>query len=416
MPAPAETSPLAGVRVIAIEQFGAGPWCTLNLAALGATVIKIEDPAVGGDVGRYVGPFQHEENSLYFESFNRGKKSVSLDMRHPDGVAILHSLVGGCDVVFNNLRGDLPARLGLTYDSLSQFNPRIVCCALSGFGTNGPRAGQGAYDYVIQGRAGWMSRTGDPDGPPTRAGLSLVDYSGGFAAAIAILAGLRRASTTGLGCDCDLSLFEVALSLNTYEATWALSQDWTPRRLPQSAHPSVVPFQILATKDGWIVICCPKDSMFQRLCAVLDLAWMVEDERFASLAARERNRKDCIEMLSARLQTATTADWISALERAGVPCGPVNDLGAAFGDPQVSARGAVEEYEHEDLGTVRAAASPIRVGKGTISPARAPYRGEHTRTVLREMGGFSDEAIDGFIAVGALGDYDDRRSAAGVLT
>lgn len=395
--------------MIAIEQFGAGPWCTLHLAALGATVIKVEDPTVGGDVGRYVVPFQDEENSLYFETFNRGKSSISLDLRHPNSSAVLHNLVGGCDVVFNNLRGDLPARLGLTYESLSRFNPRVVCCALSGFGTNGPRAAQGAYDYVIQGRAGWMSRTGEPDGPPTRAGLSLVDFSGGYAAAIAILAGLRHAATTGQGCDCDLSLFEVALALNTYEATWVLSRNWAPQRRSQSAHPSVVPFQLLATKDGWIVICCPKDSMFERLCAVLDLAWMVDDERFSSLAARERNREECVEVLSARLQTATTADWIAALEPAGVPCGPVNDLADAFADPQVWARGGVEEYEHRELGTVRAAASPIRVGAGTLPPARAPYRGEHTRTVLREVGGFSDEAIDGLIAAGALGDYDDGR-------
>lgn len=412
MSAPSPSAPLAGVRVIAIEQFGAGPWCTLHLAALGATVIKIEDPTVGGDVGRYVGPFQDEESSLYFETFNRRKRSISLDLRHPDSSAILHSLVGGSDVVFSNLRGDLPARLGLTYESLSEFNPRIVCCALSGFGTQGPRAAQGAYDYVIQGRAGWMSRTGEPDGPPTRAGLSLVDYSGGYVAAIAILAGLRQAATTGRGCDCDLSLFEVALALNTYEATWVLSQNWTPQRRSQSAHPSVVPFQLLPTKDGWIVICCPKDAMFERLCAVLDLAWLVDDERFSSIAARRRNRDECVQLLSARLQTAPTADWIAALEPAGVPCGPVNQLDEAFADPQVHARGGVEEYDHPQLGGVRTAVSPIRVGDGRLPPARAPYRGEHTRQVLREVGGLSDEGIDGLIAVGVLGDYDDRRSVA----
>ena len=183
--------PLADVRILAIEQFGAGPWGTLQLADLGAEVIKIEDPASGGDVGRYVPPFQEGEDSLFFETFNRNKRSVSLDLRHPEARSVFEDLVRGSDVVYSNLRGDQPAKLRLTYDDLKDVNPRIVCCSLSGFGMTGPRAAEGGYDYMMQGLAGWMSLTGDPDGPPTKSGLSLVDLSGGYASAIARA---RRAS------------------------------------------------------------------------------------------------------------------------------------------------------------------------------------------------------------------------------
>jgi crotonobetainyl-CoA:carnitine CoA-transferase CaiB-like acyl-CoA transferase len=179
--------PLAGIRVLAIEQFGAGPFSTLQLADLGAEVIKIEDPSSGGDIGRYVPPYQEADESLYFESLNRNKKSVSLDLRVPAGRAVFEDMVATADIVFSNLRGDQPKRLRITYDDLSELNPRIVCCSLSGFGNTGPRAAQGGYDYMMQGMAGWMAMTGEPDGPPTKSGLSLVDLSGGYLAAIAMV-------------------------------------------------------------------------------------------------------------------------------------------------------------------------------------------------------------------------------------
>lgn len=400
----AGSGPLAGVRIAAVEQFGAGPWCTLQLVALGATVFKIEDPSVGGDVGRYVVPFQSGEDSLFFETFNSGKLSISLDLRHPRAPEVLHRLVRGAEVVFCNLRGDLPARLGLTYESLHSVNPRIVCCSLSGFGSTGPRSAQGAYDYVIQGHAGWMSLTGEPDGPPTRSGLSLVDFSGGLVAAISILAGLRQAAATGLGCDCDLALFDVAMALNTYVATWALSRDWEPMRMPQSAHPSIVPFQLFPTSDGWIVISCPKEAMFRKLCGVLNLEWMVLDERFATLKSRSLHRDECVHVLSDRLRERPTAAWIAALERTGVPCSPVNDVKSAFRDPQVATRGLIQEYEHPTLGKVRTPRSPVRVGKEAPPPQRAPQRGEHTRDVLRETCGYLDSEIEELASAGVFGD------------
>src|SRR5262245_47471843 len=216
--------PLEDVRVIALEQFGAGPWGTLQLADLGAEVIKIEDPASGGDVGRYVPPFGEGEDSLFFEAFNRNKQSVSLDLRRDGAREVLHDLVRASDVVYSNLRGDQPRKLGLTYDQLRAVNPRIVCCSLSGFGMTGPRAAEGGYDYMIQGLAGWQSLTGDPAGPPTKSGLSLVDLSGGYVSAIAVLAGLWRARRDGGGCDCDVSLFETALHELCYGGVWPASR------------------------------------------------------------------------------------------------------------------------------------------------------------------------------------------------
>lgn len=395
--------PLDGVTVLAVEQFGAGPWCTLQLAALGAEVIKLEDPRTGGDVGRYVVPFQEGESSLFFETFNRGKSSLSLDLRHERAEAVLQRLAVAVDVVFCNLRGDLPRRLGLDYEALGAVNPRLVCCSLSGFGADGPRAAQGAYDYAIQGRAGWMSLTGEPGDPPMRTGLSLVDFSAGLAAAAAILAGLRQAETSGRGCDCDLSLFEVALGMTNYLATWSLSRQWEPQRIAESAHPSVVPFQVFPSGDGWIVICCAKDSLFARLAAALGLEWMVTDERFATLAARERNREACVEALSARLCERPTAEWLAVLEPAGVPCGPVSELAEAFADPQVAAREGIEEYEHPQLGRVRTPAAPVRAGAKRPAPRRAPYRGEQTREVLAAAG-FGAGEIDELAAAGVLGE------------
>ena len=213
------TLPLEGVRILAVEQFGAGPWATLQLSDLGADVIKLEDPGAGGDVARYVPPFQDGEDSLFFETFNRNKRSISLDLRHERGREVLLDLVAAVDVVFSNLRGDQPRRLGLMYDQLAEANARIVCCSLSGFGMTGPRAREGGYDYIMQGLAGWMSLTGEPDGPPTKSGLSLVDLSGGYVAAIAILAGLWRSRRDGVGCDCDVSLFETALAELMYVGT-----------------------------------------------------------------------------------------------------------------------------------------------------------------------------------------------------
>jgi crotonobetainyl-CoA:carnitine CoA-transferase CaiB-like acyl-CoA transferase len=395
--------PLADVRILAFEQFGAGPWGTLQLADLGAEVIKIEDPVSRGDVGRYVPPFAEGEDSLFFETFNRNKKSVSLDLRRDGARGVLEDLVRGSDVVYSNLRGDQPARLGLTYEQLKHVNERIVCCSLSGFGMTGPRAAEGGYDYMMQGLAGWMSLTGDPAGPPTKSGLSLVDLSGGYVSAIAVLAGVWRARRDGVGCDCDISLFETALHELCYVGTWAASRGYVPPRRPNSAHPSIIPFQNFATADGWIVVACPKQKFWVLLCDALGKPELAADERFADFGARDRSRDELLVILEAAFEERTSTEWLEILAAAGVPCAPVNDVGAALEEPQALARGAVVELEHPVLGTVREVASPLRLGD-EAPVARAPFRGEHTGSVLAEVCGYSREQIDELAAAGVFGD------------
>jgi len=242
------SGPLCDLRVIAVEQFGAGPWATMQLADLGADVIKIEDPRSGGDVGRYVPPLQDAEDSMYFEAFNRGKRSLSLDLRVPAAREVLEDLVRESDCLFANLRGTGFAKLRLRHADLQAVNPTIVCCSLSGFGLTGPRAAEGAYDHVIQALSGWMALTGGPDDPPVRSGVSMADYAAGYVAALAMVAGTWQARRTGRGCDCDVSLLESALAQLNYLATWTLSAGFAPSRLPGSAHQSIVPFQTFAKR------------------------------------------------------------------------------------------------------------------------------------------------------------------------
>ena len=394
--------PLDGVRVVAVEQFGAGPWTTMQLADLGAEVIKLEDPASGGDVGRTVPPYAEAGTSLFFEAFNRGKRSISLDLRVDEGRSAFRDLVRESDAVFSNLRGDVPAKLGLDYASLSDANPRIVCCSLSGFGRTGPRAAQPAYDYVIQGMAGWMSLTGEPDAPPAKSGLSLVDFAGGYVAGIAMLAGLHQARTTGRGCDCDISLFETALALTNYVGTWVASRGFEPERLPLSAHPSIVPFQTLPAADGWIVVACAKQKFWERLARCLDLEELIGDERFTDFAARREHRAELIETISERTRATAAAELVEALEQAGVPCGVVNSLEEAFADPQARAREVVVEHEHPGLGRIRHLRSPFRLDTSDFEPADAPSRGADTEAVLREICGYSATTLEELAAAGAI--------------
>jgi crotonobetainyl-CoA:carnitine CoA-transferase CaiB-like acyl-CoA transferase len=373
-------------------------------------VIKIEDPVSRGDVSRYVPPFAEGEDSLFFEAFNRNKKSVSLDLRRAEARGVLEDLVRGSDVVYSNLRGDQPAKLGLTYDHLKDVNPRIVCCSLSGFGMTGPRAAEGGYDYMMQGLAGWMSLTGDPAGPPTKSGLSLVDLSGGYVSAIAVLAGVWRAKRDGVGCDCDVSLFETALHELCYVGTWAASRDYIPARRRNSAHPSIVPFQNFATADGWIVVACPKQKFWESLCAALGQPELATDERFADFAARDRNRDGLLELLDAAFAERTSADWLAVLAEAGVPSAPVNDVAAALDDPQVHARAGIVETDHPTLGAVRQVASPLRLGDEAPN-RRAPFRGEHTESVLAEVCGYSPDRVRELDEAGVFGNPIGRRTS-----
>jgi crotonobetainyl-CoA:carnitine CoA-transferase CaiB-like acyl-CoA transferase len=395
---------LEGLRLLTVSQFGAGPFGTQLLADLGAEVIKIEDPAVGGDVSRQVGPYAADGDSLYFQSFNRGKKSLALDLKHPGGQAVLHDLVRVSHGLYNNLRGDLPARLGLTYATLREVNPAIVCCSLSGFGATGPRAGEPAFDYLIQGYAGWMSLTGEPGGPPGKCGVSVVDFAGGYASMAALLAGLWDAQRTGVGRDIDISLLDTAVSMLSYFAIWALNRDWQAGRVADSGHQSLVPAQNFPTRDGWIVVFCNKEKFWQALLDAMSLTALGRDPRFATFADRLAHKDALLPILKARFAERTTADWLGRL-RGRVPCAPVNTLAQALDDEQLRARGMILEVQHPELGPLREVASPVRTAGTGQAPAPAPRLGQHTDELLRDLLQYEGPRIAALRASGALGGH-----------
>lgn len=392
--------PLAGVRVLAVEQYGAGPFGSLHLADLGAEIIKIENPGSGGDVGRHTPPYAENSDSLFFEAFNRNKRSVVLDLTDPAGRGVFEELVKVSDAVYSNLRGDVPAKMRIRYADLKDLNQKIVCCSLSGYGMTGPRSTQPGYDYLLQGLAGWMSVTGEPDGPPTKSGLSMVDYSAGFVAALSMLAGIHAARRDGVGMDCDVSLYDTAIGMLTYLATWHLNEGFEPRRTHHSAHPSLVPFQNFETADSWIVVGCAKQKFWERLVTAFGSPGWAASERFATPAARYENAAECLSLVEKELARRTTAEWLAVLEAAGVPCAPINTVPQALAEEHTTARGMVVTTEHPRFGKVRQVASPVRAGEPRTDHQRGPLLGEHTAQVLAELLGtdaaaFADLARDG---------------------
>jgi crotonobetainyl-CoA:carnitine CoA-transferase CaiB-like acyl-CoA transferase len=395
--------PLADVRILAVEQYGAGPWGTIHLADLGADVIKIEDPRTNGDVSRYVPPHQTGSDSLFFEAFNRNKRTLDLDLLSEAGRAVFLDLVRQSDAVFSNLRGDIPKKLRITYDDLKSANPRIVCCSLSGFGMSGPRHKDPAYDYILQGIAGWMSVTGEPDGPPAKSGLSVVDFAGGYVAALALMIGIHAARRDGKGMDCDTSLFDVAIGMTNYLATWNLSAGDVPKRIGHSAHPSIFPFQNFQTADGWIVIACAKQKFWERFADAIGRGDLAQNPRYADFTSRRENRTELQATIAPLILAKKSADWLAILNEAGVPCGPVNTIPEALAEPHTSARDMIVEYDHPTLGRVRSIGTPVKVGAGVPEAHRGPLRNEHAETILRDLLHYDDAKIAELTNDGAFG-------------
>lgn len=394
--------PLSGLRILAVSQYGAGPFGTLHLADLGAEVIKIEDPATGGDVSRYVVPYTIEKDSLFFQAFNRNKKSITLNLKTPRGKELFHRLVRISDVVFSNLRGDLPARLGLDYASLKEINPKIVCCSLSGYGNTGPRVKEPGYDYIIQGMAGFMDLTGEPEAPPTKTGLSLVDLSSGFCGALGLMAGVYKAQMTGVGCDVDTSLLDTAVSMTAYLAAWHLNGGFQPARMAKSAHPTFVPSQNFETADGWMVVMCNKQKFWENLCRLLDRDDLKDKEAFGTIEARYRNKSLLLPILEETFKEKTTSEWMELFKKYDVPAGPVNRFNEVFTEPQVLAREMVVEVDHPHFGAVKEAGCPIKVSGHKPVYNRAPAMGEHNREILSGCLGLSDREIDDLRADGVI--------------
>ena len=378
--------PLAGLRIIAVEQYGAGPFGTTYLADLGAEVIKIENPREGGEEGRRVGPyFFAPGDSHFYQSSNRNKRSLTLDLKTAQGRGVLHDLVRTADGVLNNLRGDKPAKLGLTYDALKGANPTVVCAHLSAYGRDGSRADWPGFDYLMQAEAGYLSLTGEPEGPPARCGLSIVDFMTGLTAAFALLAGILSARASGEGRDVDVSLFDVALYNLNYLATWYLNEGHNQGREARSAHPSLVPSQLFRTRDGWVFIMCNKEKFWTALAEAVEQPQWADDPAFATFAARLENRERVTGMLDEVLRTRTTAEWLGRF--AGkVPAAPVNDVRAALENPLVRDEGRLLTVPHPARGEIHLLAGPVRC-PGETPPARpAPALGADSEDILRGLG------------------------------
>jgi succinate---hydroxymethylglutarate CoA-transferase len=378
--------PLHGVRVLAIEQYGAGPFGTMFLADQGAEVIKIENPGDGGDMSREVGPyFFAPGDSEFFHSFNRNKKSLTLDLKREQGQAVFHDLVRTADAVASNLRGDVPAKLRLVYEDLKRHNPKIVCAHLSAYGRTGPRASWPGFDYLMQAEAGYFSVTGEPQAPPARFGLSVVDLMSGLGLAYALLAALVAARSTGFGRDIDVSLFDMALHNVGYLATWYLNEGFTQGRLPRSAHPSLTPCQLYHTRDGWIYIMCNKEKFWPALCATIGKPAWSEDARFRRFEDRLQHRDLLTERLDTELQKRSTDEWLEIFAGT-VPAAPIYDIAQALENPFVTEHGRLQTLPHPIRGSYRMVAPPVRC-PGDVAPAGpAPDLGADTDALLRELG------------------------------
>ena len=377
--------PLGGVRVLTVEQYGAGPFGTQYLADQGAEVIKIESPSMGGDYARAVGPhFFTDEHSQFFHSFNRNKKSLSLDISKPEGKEVFHKLVATADAVTSNARGDVPARLGITYEELGAVNPKIVCAHLSAYGREGSRANWPGFDYLMQAETGYFALTGEPDSPPTRMGLSIVDLMTGLGLAYSVAIGVLSARETGMGRDMDISLFDTALFNLCYPGTWYLNAGVNQQREPRSGHPSLVPCALYTTKDGWIYIMCNKEKFWPALCDAIGRAEWAEDPRFATFADRLGNRMLLQDLLDLELRHKSTAEWLEIFA-GSVPAAPLNDVKSALDNPFVAERGLIQTLNLEGHGDIRLIDTPIKSGVTTPSKP-APTLGEQTDELLNEIG------------------------------
>ncbi len=376
--------PLKGLRILAVEQYGAGPYGSMHLADLGAEVIKIESPP-GGDVSRATGPyFLGEGDSLFFQTFNLNKRSLRLDLKSAEGREVFEKLVGTADAVLNNLRGDQPARLGLDYATLGALNPRIVCAHLSAYGRDNERAAWPGYDYLMQAEAGFMALTGEPDGPPARFGLSMVDFMTGTTMAMGLLAAIIGAMRTGEGRDVDVSLFDVALHQLSYPATWYLNEGHRTERLERSAHPSTVPCQVYRTADGWVMLMCMLEKFWQGFIEGIGSPAWAAQPRFAGFAARRKVREELTGLIDAALETQPTAFWMEKF--AGkLPIAPVLDIAQALENPYVERIGMIQEVAHPK-GTKRLLRNPIKLDGQRLDGRACPPLDADAGDVLDELG------------------------------
>ena len=407
------SSPLDGVRVLDLSRILAGPWATQVLADFGAEVIKVERPGTGDDTRGWGPPFLSDDDgnptaeSAYYLGANRGKRSLAIDFTSVQGQQLVRELAARSDVVVENYKVGGLARYGLDHASLKAVNPKLVYCSITGFGQSGPYAHRAGYDAAIQAIGGLMSITGEPDGTPgggpQKVGVAVADLMTGMYAVAAILAALRHAERTGEGQHIDLALLDTQVAWLANQAMNHLVGGMVPER-QGTAHPNIVPYQVMPAADGYFMLAVGNDGQFARLCAVLDEPALAGDVRYVTNAARVANRQALIDHLSARLVQRPVAEWLAALELATVPCAPVNRIDQVFEDPQVLARGLRVDLPHPQAGTVPGVANPVRFSATPIKYGRAaPLLGEDSDAVLRELLNLDGEAISRLRAAGVVG-------------
>jgi len=403
---------LSHLRVLDLSRVLAGPWAGQILADLGADVIKIERPGNGDDTRAWGPPFlkdprgENTSEAAYYLSANRNKQSVTIDFTRPEGQKLVRELAAKSDIVIENFKvGGLKA-YGLDYASLRVENPRLIYCSITGFGQTGPYAKRAGYDFMIQGLGGLMSLTGRPEGEdgagPVKVGVALTDILTGLYSTSAILAALAHRDQSGVGQHIDMALLDVQVACLANQAMNYLTTGTPPRRLG-NAHPNIVPYQDFPTADGDFILTVGNDSQFRKFAEVAGQAQWADDPRFATNKQRVAHRAELIPLIRQATVFKTTAEWVTALERAGVPCGPINDVAQVFADPQVQARGLRIELPHALGGTVPQVASPIRLSGTPVEYRRAPpLLGEHTSEVLTRLLGLSGETVMALREAGVL--------------
>ncbi|MGE8303896.1 MULTISPECIES: CaiB/BaiF CoA-transferase family protein [Pseudomonas] len=403
---------LSHLRVLDLSRVLAGPWSGQILADLGADVIKVERPGNGDDTRSWGPPFlrdargENTSEAAYYLSANRNKRSVTIDFTQPEGQRLVRELAAKSDIVIENFKVGGLAAYGLDYQSLKALNPKLIYCSITGFGQTGPYAKRAGYDFMIQGLGGLMSLTGRPEGEegagPVKVGVALTDILTGLYSTVAILAALAHRDQTGAGQHVDMALLDVQVACLANQAMNYLTTGTPPRRLG-NAHPNIVPYQDFPTADGDFILTVGNDGQFRKFAEVAGQPQWADDPRFATNKLRVANRAELIPLIRQATVFKTTAEWVSQLEKAGVPCGPINDLAQMFQDPQVVARGLAVTIPHPLAGSVPQVASPIRLSETPVEYRRAPpLLGEHTEAVLSEVLGLDADAVHRLRSAGVL--------------
>lgn len=404
--------PLSGYRVLDLSRVLAAPWAGQTLADLGAEVIKVERPGIGDETRAWGPPFLKDRNgeptreAAYYLSVNRGKKSVALDMARPDGQRLVRELAAVSDVLLENYKVGGLRKYGLDYESLRGINPRLVYCSITGFGQDGPYAHRAGYDFIIQGLGGFMSINGEPGGTPMKAGVATADLFTGMYAIVAVVSALLSRERTGQGQHIDMALLDSQVAMLANQAS-NYHVSGTPPGLAGNAHPNIVPYQVVPTADGHIILAVGNDRQFASFCKVAGRPELGRDPRYATNAARVAHREELMALIVGLTRGRVSRDWLAALEAAHVPCGAVNDIAQVFEDPQVRHRGMRIELDHPLSGTVPLTASPMRFSGTPVEYHRAPpLLGEHTREVLCGLLGHDAATVDGWIAAGVCAAYE----------